>query len=73
MGVVDGGRRFETHCAVGMFRIILGIRVESAYLSVCSLLNKDITEPLMMEQVFFPKMLYFYKQLLLTSLEEGSL
>ena len=49
MGVVDRGRRIETHCGVGIFRIILGIQVESAYLTVCSLLHIDVTDSLRME------------------------
>ena len=44
MDVVDRGRRLETYCGVLMFRIILGIQVESACLAVCSLLNTDVEE-----------------------------
>ena len=73
MGVVDGGSRLETHGGVGIFRITFGIQVESAYLAFCSLLNIDVTNLLMMEQMVCPKLLLFRKQLLLTSLEGGSL
>ena len=54
MGVVDGGRRLETHSGVGISRIIFEIQVESACLAVCSLLHIDVTDSLMMDQVFFP-------------------
>ena len=53
MGVVDGGRRFETHYGVGRFIIILGIQVESSCLAVCSLLYTDVTDSLMVDYVFF--------------------
>ena len=51
MSVADGGRRLETHGGVGIFRIILGVHIESSCLSVCSLLNTYITDSLMMEHV----------------------
>ena len=70
MGVVNRRRRLETHCEVGIFRITLGIQVESVYISVCSLLNIDITDSLMMEQVVCPMILLFCKRLLLTSKKE---
>ena len=59
MGFVDGGRRLETHYGVGILRIILGIQVKSVCLVVCSLLNIDVTNSLMMEQVVCPKLLFF--------------
>ena len=49
MGVADGVRILETYDGVGIFRIIFGIQVESARLSVYSLLNIDVTNSLMME------------------------
>ena len=48
----------ETHGGVGIFRIILGIQVESACLAVYSLLNKDITDSLMIEHMGSPRMLF---------------
>ena len=55
IGVVDGGRRLETRCGVGIFRIILGIQIKSACLAACSLLNVDVTDSLMMGQGICPK------------------
>ena len=59
IGVVDGGRRLETYGGVGIFRIIFGILVESAYLAVYNLLNIDVTDSLMMEQLVCPRLLLF--------------
>ena len=64
MGVVDERRRLDTYFGVVIFRIILGIQVESACLAVCSLLNIDVTDSLMMDQVICTKMLLFYRMLL---------
>ena len=72
LGVVDGGRRLETLSVVGIFRIIFGIQVELACLSVCSFLNIDVTDSLMMDQVFCLKLFLICKRLLLTTLEGGS-
>ena len=57
VGVVKGGRRLETYSGVGIFERIFGIQVESASLAVCSLLNIDVTDSLMMEQVVCLKLL----------------
>ena len=56
-----------------IFRIILGIEIESACLAVCSLLNIDVSDSLIMKQVVCPKMLLFCNLIFLTSLEGGSL
>ena len=68
MGVVEGGRRLDTHSGVGIFRIIFGIQVESACLAVCSLLNIDVTDSLMIDQVICLKLLLICNQLLLATL-----
>ena len=73
MGVVDGGRRLETHSVVRIFRIIFGIQVESTCLAFFSLLNIDVTDSLIMEQVVCRKLLLICNQLFLTPLEVGSL
>ena len=73
LGVIDGGRRFKTHGGVGIFRIIFGIQIESAYLAVCRLLNIDVSDSLMMEQVVYLKLLLICNWLLLTYLKGGSL
>ena len=72
MGVVDGGRRLETHSGVGIFRIIFGIQVQSACLAGCSFSNIDITDSLMMEKVLCLKLLLICNRLLLTTLEGES-
>ena len=59
MNVFDRGRRLETHGEVGIFRIILGIQVESACLAVSSLLYIDVTDSLMIEYAVSPMMLFF--------------
>ena len=59
MGFIDEGRRLETHDGVGIFIMILGIQVESAYLVVCSLLNTDVTDLLMIEYLVSPTMFFF--------------
>ena len=59
MNVVDGGKRLETHYGVVIFRIIFGVQVESAYLAVCSLLNTDVTNSLLLEYVVSPTMFLF--------------
>ena len=69
IGVTDGGRRLETHNGVGIFRLIFGIQVESVCLALCSLLNIDVADSLMMEKAVCTKLLLFCNQLLLTSLE----
>ena len=51
------GRRLEAHYGVGVFRTILGIQVESVCLVVCSLLHRDVTESLTIEQVACPTLL----------------
>ena len=70
--VVNGGKRLETHSGVGIFRIIFGIQVESACLAVCSFLNIDVTDSLMMEQVVCLKLLLICNRLLLKALERIS-
>ena len=65
MDVVDGDKRLETHSGVGIFRVIFGIRVESACLAFCSLLNIDVNDSLMMDQVVFLKLSLICNQLLL--------
>ena len=57
MGVVEGGRRIDTHSGAGIFRIIFGIQVESASLVICSFMNIDVTDSFMMEQVVYLKWL----------------
>ena len=57
--IIDGGRRLVTHCGVDIFRIFFGIQVESACLAVCSLLNTDVTDSLMLEHVVSPTILFF--------------
>ena len=44
MDIVDRDRGLETHGGVGIFRIIFGVQVESAYRAFCSLLNTDVTD-----------------------------
>ena len=73
MGVVDGGRSLKTYGGVGIFKIIFGIQVESSCLAVCSLLNIDVADSLMMEQVVCLKLLLICNQLLITPLEGESL
>ena len=51
IGMIEGGRRLDTYSGVGIFIIIFGIQVESVPLAVCSLLNIDVTNSLIMEQV----------------------
>ena len=72
MAVVDGGRRFETHGGVGIFRIIFGIQLESACLAVSSLLNTDVTDYFLLEYVIY-HLIFFCNWLVLTSKEGGSL
>ena len=72
MGVVDEGRRLETHSELGIFRTTFRIEVESECLYIYSFLNIDVTDSLMMEQVVCLKLLLICNQLLLTTLEGGS-
>ena len=68
ISVIGRGRGLEAHGEVGVFIIILGIQVESECLSVCSLLNKDVTDYFMVEHVVSPTFLNF-NWLFLTALE----
>ena len=56
---IDGSRGLETYGRLGVFRIILGIQVESACLAVCSLLNTDITGCLMIDHGVSPTIFLF--------------
>ena len=58
MGVVDGGRSLKQHGGVEIFKIILGIQIESSCLAGFSLLNIYITDSLMMEQMVCLKLLF---------------
>ena len=59
LAVVDRDKRLETYGELEIFRTFLGIQVESACLSVCSLSNIDVTNSLMLEHVDYPIMLFF--------------